>query len=215
MKNRVSPAEIVTGLSDFDALAGPIPRERITLAAAPSSAGTTAFALGVARHNDELGHRVVFASFESGTDVIMRNLVAAATSVNTDRPLSIDKGRRARIDRTRAAMEQSRLLVWSFESKTGRWPFKNLMEQLAAQPELDVIVVDGYGQAAYSEPSDGATFAALQQFARERNVAVLVTAHLTPDGTAETDPLALSDLSPAGRLRCQSRDRNAPAPPRP
>jgi hypothetical protein len=56
--------------------------------------------------------------------------------------------------------------------------------------------VDGYGQAAYSEPSAGATFAALQQFARERDVAVLVTAHLTPDGTAETAPPALSNLSP-------------------
>jgi replicative DNA helicase len=196
MKNRVSPAGIMTGLSDFDALAGPIPRGRITVAAAPSSAGTTAFALGVARHNDELGHRAVFASFESGTDTIMRNLVAATTSVNTDRPLSIDKGRRARIDRARVAMEQSRLLMWSFAGKTGRWPFKSLMEQLAAQPELDVVVVDGYGQAAYSEPSAGATFAALQQFARERDVAVLVTAHLTPDGTAETAPPALSNLSP-------------------
>ncbi|MEV6619153.1 hypothetical protein AB0N31_35925 [Streptomyces sp. NPDC051051] len=95
----------------------------------------TAFALSVARHNDELGHRALFASFESGTDTIMRNLVAT-TSVNTDRPLSINKGRRARIERAREAMEQSRLQLWSRALKTGSWPFKNLMEQLTAQPDL-------------------------------------------------------------------------------
>ncbi|USQ89868.1 hypothetical protein NFX46_39975 (plasmid) [Streptomyces phaeoluteigriseus] len=94
-------------------------------------------------------------------------------------------------------MEQSRLQLWSRALKTGSWPFKNLMEQLAAQPDLALVVVDGYGQAAYGEPSEGATFAALQQLARERDVAVLVTAHLTQEyDTAETDPPALSDLSP-------------------
>ncbi|MEV5177134.1 DnaB-like helicase C-terminal domain-containing protein [Streptomyces flaveolus] len=197
MTNRVFPAEIVTGLSDFDALAGPMPRGRVTVAAARSSAGATAFALGVARHNDELGHRVLFASFESGTDTIMGNLVAAITSVNVNRPLSINEGRRARIERAREAMEQSRLQVWSSALKAGSWPFSDLMEQLAAQPELALVVVDGYGQAAYGEPSEGATFAALQQLARERNVAVLVTAHLMPASeTAEADPPALSDLSP-------------------
>ncbi|USQ89867.1 DnaB helicase C-terminal domain-containing protein (plasmid) [Streptomyces phaeoluteigriseus] len=105
MKNRVFPAEIVTGLSDFDALAGPMPRGRITVAAAPPSAGATAFALGVARHNGELGHQALFASFESGTDTIMRNLVAATTSVTPT----------ARSRSTRGAAHASNMLVrrWS------------------------------------------------------------------------------------------------------
>ncbi|MDO0929738.1 DnaB-like helicase C-terminal domain-containing protein [Streptomyces sp. TG1A-8] len=197
MKNRVRSAEIVTGLSDFDALAGPLPRGRVTVVAARSSSGTTAFALGVARHNDEIGHRVAFASFESGTDTIMGNLVAAVTSVNIDRPLSIDKGRRARIERAREAMERSRLLMWSRALKTGKWPFENLMEQLAAHPQLALVVVDGYSQAAYGEPSEGATFAALEQLALKRDIAVLVTAHLMPqEDTPETDPPALSDVNP-------------------
>ncbi|MFI6125379.1 DnaB-like helicase C-terminal domain-containing protein [Streptomyces sp. NPDC051064] len=188
--------EIFTGLSDFDALAGPIPRGRVTLVAARSSTGTTAFALSVARHNDEVGRQVVIASFESGTDTLMGNLVAATTSVNVDRPLSINKGRRARIERGRTAMEQSRLSMWSSELKAGRWPFRDLSEQLAARPGLDLIIVDGYGLASNDEPSEGATFAVLQRLANERNIAVLVTAYLTPqDDTPETDLPALTELS--------------------
>ncbi|MFL4910886.1 hypothetical protein ACJ6WF_49315 [Streptomyces sp. MMS24-I2-30] len=158
------PAAAPRPVAVRDALQGHYSRS-----AARSSAGTTAFALGVARHNDEIGHRVAFASFASGTDTIMGNLVAAVTSVNTDRPLSIDKGRRARIERAREAMERSRLLMWSSALKTGKWPFENLMEQLAVQPELALVVVDGYSQAAYGEPSEGATFAALQQLALKRD----------------------------------------------
>ncbi|WP_228924605.1 DnaB-like helicase C-terminal domain-containing protein [Streptomyces sp. DH7] len=196
MRKKLHTAEIATGLSDFDALAGPIPRQHVTVAAARSSSGATAFALGVARHNDEIGHQAAFASFESGADTIMGNLVAATTSVNTDRPLSINPGRRARIDRARKAMEQSRLLLWSRAGKPGKWAFAHLMKQLAAQPELDLVVMDGYSQAAYGEPFEGATFAALQQLARERDVAVMVTAHLTPDKDGpETDPPTLLDLS--------------------
>ncbi|MET8661647.1 DnaB-like helicase C-terminal domain-containing protein [Streptomyces griseus] len=186
---------LATGLSDFDALAGLIPRQHVTLAAARPSSGTTAFALGVARHNDEIGHQAAFASFESGAHTIMSNLVAATTSVNTDRPLSINPGRRARIERARKTMEEGRLLLWSRAGKPGKWAFARLLEQLAAQPELDLVVLDGYGQAAYGEPTEGATFAALQRLARERDVAVLVTAHLTPDdGTPETTLPTLSDL---------------------
>ncbi|MER7312442.1 MULTISPECIES: DnaB-like helicase C-terminal domain-containing protein [Streptomyces] len=195
MTDRVRPAGIMTGLSDFDALAGPVPRGQVTAAVGRTSSGMTAFALSAARHNDETGHQVALASFESGTDTLMGNLVAAHTSVNTDRPLSINPGRRARIDRARAAMERSNLLLWSAESKSGR-PFTILMEQMKAQPDLDLLIVDGYGPAAHMEPSEGATFAALEQFARERDAAVLVTAHLHAHDLAETDPPPLADLSP-------------------
>nr|WP_078605633.1 DnaB-like helicase C-terminal domain-containing protein [Streptomyces flavovirens] len=171
-------------------------RGRVTVAAARSSTGTTAFVLSVARHNDEGGRQVMIASFESGADTLMGNLIAATTSVNVDRPLSINKGRRARIERARAVMEQSRLSMWSSELKAGRWPFKDLSEQLAARPGLDLIVVDGYGLASHDEPSEGATFAALQHLARERNIAVLVTAYLVPgDDTPENDLPALTELS--------------------
>ncbi|MCA1224007.1 DnaB-like helicase C-terminal domain-containing protein [Streptomyces sp. 8L] len=188
--------EITTGLSDFDALAGPIPRGHVTVAAARSSAGTTAFVLSVARHNDEAGRQVVLATFESGTDTLMGNLVSATTSVNTDRPLSINKGRRIRIQRVRTTIEQSQLLLWSSQLKAGPWSVKDLFERLAIKPGLDLVIVDGYGLASYDEPSQGATFAALQRIARERNTAVLVTAYLTPhNGTSETDLPTLAELS--------------------
>jgi replicative DNA helicase len=83
--------------------------------------------------------------------------------------------------------------------------------------------MDGYSQAAYGEPSEGATFAALQQLARERDVAVLVTAHLTPDKNApETDPPTLSGLSSMEGPMAEARnavllhrpDRNGTVPQR-
>lgn len=136
------------------------------------------------------------ATFESGTDTIMSNLVAATTSVNIDRPLSINAGRRARIERARTAMDQSRLLMWSSQLKHGPWPFKELLAQLAARPGLDLVVMDGYGLASFKEPSEGATFTALRHLARERNIAVLVTAYLTPRGDiSETDIPTLAELS--------------------
>ncbi|MFJ9656172.1 DnaB-like helicase C-terminal domain-containing protein [Streptomyces microflavus] len=124
MSNRTG---IMTGLSDFDAFAGPLPRGQVTAAVGRTSAGMTAFALSVARHNDEIGHHVAFASFEDGTDTVMGNFLAAHTSVNVDRPRSINPGRRARIDRARAAIERSNLLMWSEAQRPGR-PFENLME---------------------------------------------------------------------------------------
>ncbi|MFJ2884087.1 DnaB-like helicase C-terminal domain-containing protein [Streptomyces sp. NPDC086796] len=188
-------SEIVTGLSDFDALAGPIPRGHVTVAAGRTSAGTTAFVLSVARHNAEVGRHVAIASFESGTDTLMSNLIAATTSVNMDRPPSINKGRRARIERARATMEQSCLSIWSNALKADRWPFEELSKELAVRPGLDLLVMDGYGLASYEEPSAGATFATLQRLARERNIAVLVTAYLeTREDTPETDLPVLSDL---------------------
>ncbi|MFF8618513.1 DnaB-like helicase C-terminal domain-containing protein [Streptomyces sp. NPDC015350] len=188
--------EIATGLSDFDALAGPIPRGHVTVAAGRTSAGTTAFALSVARHNAEIGRHLAIASFESGTDTLMGNLIAAITSVNMDHHPSINKGRRARIERARTAMEQFRLWLWSSELKADQ-PFEELSKALAARPKLDLLVLDGYGLASYREPSAGATFATLQRLARERNIAVLVTAYLTTrKDTLETDPPELTDLGP-------------------
>ncbi|MDX3208462.1 DnaB-like helicase C-terminal domain-containing protein [Streptomyces scabiei] len=189
--------EITTGLSDFDDSAGPIPRGHVTVVAGRSSAGTTAFVMSVARHNDEVGRQVSMASFESGTDTLMNNLVAATTSVNMDRPLSIGAGRRARIDRARPRMEQSRLTLWSSQLNAGRWPFQHLIEQLDALPDLDLLIVDGYGLASYGEPAEGATFAVLKDLARVRGAAVLVTCHLTPEaGTPEAVLPTLSELMP-------------------
>lgn len=199
MTDCVQPAGIMTGLSDFDAFAGPLPSGQVTAAVGCASSGMTAFALSVARHNDEVGHQVAFASFESGTDSITGNLVAARTSVNTDRMLSINSGRRSRIDRAREAMDRSNLLLWSSAQSPGR-PFMTLMEHMNARPDLQLLVVDGYSQASYEEPSEGETFAALEQFAREHAVAVLVTAHLNADhDLPATEPLTLADLSPFER----------------
>lgn len=129
MTEPVHPTEILTGLSDFDALAGPMPRRQITAAVGRTSSGMTAFAMSVARHNDEIGHQVAFASFESGTDTTMGYFDVAHTSVNVDRAHSIDPGRRARIDRARAAIERSNLLMRSAALRPGR-PFASLMAQL-------------------------------------------------------------------------------------
>ncbi|MCT9093923.1 DnaB helicase C-terminal domain-containing protein [Streptomyces sp. ASQP_92] len=195
MTKSPEPGGILTGLSDFDALAGAMPRGLVTVVAARSSSGTTAFALGVARHNAEAGHQVIFASFEGGTDTIMSNLVAATTSVNVDRPLSINRGRRARIDDARAAMERSRLRMWSNQLKGGRWPFSNLSKDLTSLPDLDLLVMDGYGIASFQEPSDGATLTALHHLAQERNCAVLVTAHLVQNvGAPDTETPSLAEL---------------------
>ncbi|MFJ4839308.1 hypothetical protein [Streptomyces sp. NPDC088746] len=73
----------------------------------------------------------------------MGNLLAAHTSVNVDRPHSLNSGRRARIDRAREAMERSNLLMWSAAQKQGR-PFAALMAQLKAQPTVQLLIVDGY-----------------------------------------------------------------------
>lgn len=79
----------------------------------------------------------------------MNNLVAATTSVNVDRPLTINEGRHARIERARTEMDQSRLWLWTHGPGSGPWPFRKLAEQLATLPDLDLFVLDGYHLAAY------------------------------------------------------------------
>ncbi|MFB7852418.1 DnaB-like helicase C-terminal domain-containing protein [Streptomyces sp. NPDC056053] len=185
-------AEIVTGLSDFDALAGPIPRGQVTLVAARTSAGASAFALSVARHNDETGHHVAIASFQCGADQLMSDYVAATTSVNTDRPLTINKGRRARMERARAAIGQSRLWMWDHR---GNRSLENLIKQVAALSNLDLLILDNYHLAASGELVPGATFTTLQKLACERNIGLLVTAYLDlPADGSETDLPAITEL---------------------
>ncbi|MFJ8856176.1 DnaB-like helicase C-terminal domain-containing protein [Streptomyces sp. NPDC102437] len=184
--------ELNTGLSDFDALAGPIPRGRVTLVAARSSAGASAFALTVARHNDETGHHVAIASFQCVADELMSDYVAATTSVNTNRPLTINKGRRARIERARTTIEQSRLWMWD---PRGNCSLENLTKQMADLSDLDLLILDSYHLATHGELVPGATFTTLRNLARERNIGLLVTAHLDlPADGSETDLPAITEL---------------------
>ncbi|WP_405462213.1 hypothetical protein OG333_01935 [Streptomyces anulatus] len=112
----------------------------------------------MARYNDEIGHQAAFAGFESGADTIMDNLVAA-TTVNTDRPLSINRGA-AHASSTSGRRWRSPVLLWSRAGEPGKWAFERLLERPAAQPELDLVVMDGYSQAACGEAASRRTYAA-------------------------------------------------------
>ncbi|MEV4975324.1 DnaB-like helicase C-terminal domain-containing protein [Streptomyces scopuliridis] len=185
-------ASITTGLSDFDALAGPIPRGRITLGAAPPSSGATALALAVARHNNVIGRTVALVNFQTNQDQLMSNLLASTASVNVDRLETVNEGRRQRLERAAEIMQAGRMWSWCPDS---RWAVGDLRERLAAIPGLDLLIVDDYGLASYDEPAEGATFTTLQEIARSRNIPVLVTAHLAvPEGGDENAVPTLSGL---------------------
>jgi hypothetical protein len=144
----------------------------------------------------------------------MSNLTAT-TPVNMDRHSSINKDRRARLERARTATEQFHLSLWSSELRAGRWSFEELSKELAVRPGLDLLAMDGYGLAPNEEPSAGATSATLQRLAHERNIAVLVTACLeTRQDPRDRSPRAHGP-GPAGQDRGGSRDGRAPPPPRP
>lgn len=165
-----------TGLSDFDALAGPIPTGKVTAVVGRPSAGASAFALTVARNNLPEGHAVAFLNLQVGHDQLLGNFLAAESSTNVDRWDTLNEGRLVRLKRASASLQETRLWTWT---PSGTITPEQIAQVLDDVEDLALLVVDDYGMATTYETAEGATFKALQELAAARDVAVLVTAHLT------------------------------------
>ncbi|MGW3091608.1 DnaB-like helicase C-terminal domain-containing protein [Streptomyces sp. NPDC001108] len=171
----MSHAPLFTGLSDFDALAGPLPAGKVTVVAGRPSVGASAFVLTAARHNLAEGHAVAFLNLQVGHDALLRNFLAAESSTNVDRWDTLNEGRLVRLKRASTVLKDTRLWTWTPSALTRT---EQIAEELAPVKDLDLLIVDDYGMATTHEPSAGATLRALQNLAAARGMTVLVTAHL-------------------------------------
>ncbi|MYX18427.1 AAA family ATPase [Streptomyces sp. SID8374] len=185
---------LFTGLSDFDALAGPLPAGKVTAVAGRPSAGTSAFALTVARHNLADGRAVAFTNLQVDHGTLLGNFLAAESSTNVDRWETLNEGRITRLRRASDSLSETRL--WTWTPRDLRRP-EQIVQELDQVEDVDLIIVDDYAMAADGELAKGATLAVLRQIAEDRQAAVLVTAHLerTEWGQERTVP-SLADLLP-------------------
>ncbi|MGW1226581.1 DnaB-like helicase C-terminal domain-containing protein [Streptomyces sp. NPDC002530] len=173
------PHSLFTGLTDFDALAGPLPAGKITAVAGRPSAGASAFALTVARYNLAEGHSVAFVNLQVDHKTLLGNFLAAESSTNVDRWDTLNEGRLVRLKRASESFKDTRLWTWT---PAGRLDPELITKELEPVEPLDLLVVDDFGMATTYESPQGVVFRALQSFAAERGAVVLVTAHLERAG---------------------------------
>ncbi|MFF9638767.1 DnaB-like helicase C-terminal domain-containing protein [Streptomyces bacillaris] len=171
----MSQLPLFTGLSDFDALAGQLQRGKVTAVAGRPSAGASAFAFTVARNNLAVEHTVAVINLQVNHKQLMGNFLAAESGTNVDRWESLNEGRLMRLKRAGAALSETRLWTWT-PAYLGR-PAQ-IAQELVQIEDLGLLIVDDYAMAASNELVQGETFTALQELAAERDIVVLVTAHL-------------------------------------
>ncbi|MEU4849261.1 DnaB-like helicase C-terminal domain-containing protein [Streptomyces gilvosporeus] len=116
--------QLFTGLSDFDALAGPLPAGKVTVVAGRPSVGTSAFALTVARHNLAEGRTVAFINYQVAHDSLMGNFLAAESFTNVDRWETPKERRMVRLKRASESLQESRLWTWTPAPDRLLSPFK-------------------------------------------------------------------------------------------
>ncbi|MFD6479317.1 DnaB-like helicase C-terminal domain-containing protein [Streptomyces anulatus] len=184
---------MLTGLSDFDALAGPLPRGSVTAVAGRPSAGASAFVLSVARNALADGHAAAYINLQVGHETLLRNFLAAESSTNVDRVDTLNEGRLVRLKRASASLQKARLWTWTPDIQLRP---EDMVQELHRMDSVDLIIVDDYALAAGADLKQGDTLAALRQIAADRDAVVLATAHLprTEWGHEQTVP-AFEDLT--------------------